>query len=273
MGGEARVPISVIILTKNEAQRIRDCIESARWADEVLVVDDESTDQTVAIAESLGARVVRRKMDNEGRHRNWASAQARHEWVLSLDADERVTPELAQELAQLFRNGPGTCGTYAIPRRNYIGQRWVRYGGWYPSAQLKLFQRSVFQWEEAAVHPRAFSEAPAGQLRHDLIHYSYRDLSDFLEKMNRQTTLEAQKWLADGRRVTLGKALWRAVDRFFRTFVGKQGFRDGTLGFIVAWFASAYQVLSYAKYVETRQRHPTQSTTFQKSLSAGTTAE
>ena len=99
------VPLSVVILTKNEAERIRDCLASVAWAEERLVIDDESTDETVRIAESLGARVLRRKMDIEGRHRNWASAQARHEWGFSLDADERVTPELAQEIAQLVRNG------------------------------------------------------------------------------------------------------------------------------------------------------------------------
>ena len=249
----AKIPLSVVILTKNEALRIGECIRSVQWADEVLVIDDESTDETVRIAESLGARVLRRKMDLEGRHRNWASDQARHEWILSLDADERVTPKLAQEICGLLQDGAPAYETYAIPRRNYIGGRWVRYGGWYPSAQLKLFKRSVFRWEEASVHPRALSDRPCGGLQRDLIHYSYRDLSDFVEKLNRQTTLEAQKWVADGRRVTLGKALWRAIDRFVRTFVMKRGYRDGLLGFIVAWFASAYQLLSYMKYVEFTQ--------------------
>jgi glycosyltransferase involved in cell wall biosynthesis len=248
-----QVPLSVVILAKNEAGRLRDCLESVRWADDVLVVDDESADGTPALAVSLGARVLRRKMDIEGRHRNWANAQARHDWVLSLDADERVTPPLAEEIAALVR-GAAEHDTYAIPRRNYIGARWVRHGGWYPSAQLKLFKRSVFRWEEASVHPRALSDASCGQTRHDLLHYSYRDLSDFVEKLNRQTSLEAQKWVADGRRVTLGKALRRALDRFLRTYVAKQGFRDGLLGLVVAWFAAAYQLLSYAKYLELRQR-------------------
>jgi len=246
---EATVPLSVVILTKNEAGRIRDCIQSVRWADEVLVVDDESADETVAIATSLGARVLHRKMDVEGRHRNWAYVQARHEWVLSLDADERVTPELAKEIAELFQQPP-PFQTYAIPRRNYIGNRWIRHGGWYPSAQLKLFQKSVFRWEETTVHPRGIANCACGVLRHDLLHYSYRDIADFVEKMNRQTTLETQKWVADGRRVSFGKALWRAVDRFWRAFLFKQGYRDGLLGLMVAWFASAYQLISYAKYLE-----------------------
>ncbi len=241
-----RVPLTAVIIAKNEAERIRDCIQSVQWAEEALVVDDESTDDTVRIAESLGARVLRRKMDNEGRHRNWAATQATHEWILSLDADERVTPELAEEIAGLMHGG-ATYDAYAIPRRNYIGSRWIRHGGWYPGAQLKLFKRSVFRWEETTVHPRAFGPA-AGTLRHDLIHYSYRDTADFRRKLDRQTTLEAQKWIADKRRMTAGKALWRTIDRFFRALILKQGFRDGRLGWFAAWMGGAYQWRSYQKY-------------------------
>ncbi len=244
---EAQVPLSVVILAKNEAARIRDCIHSASWADEILVVDDESADDTTQVAQALGARVVKRKMDLEGRHRNWAHAQAKHEWILSLDADERVTPALAQEIAELLRDGRA-YDTYAIPRRNYIGDRWLRFGGWYPSAQMKLFKKSVFHWEETTVHPRAIGPA-WGVLRHDLLHYSYRDAEDFRRKQDRQTTLEAQKWVADGRRMSIGKALWRTVDRFFRAYVLKQGFRDGRLGLFAAWMGGGYQWMSYTKYL------------------------
>jgi hypothetical protein len=188
-------------------------------------------------------------MDVEGRHRNWAAAQAAHEWVLSLDADERVTPELAQELQRLLSQAQPPYETYAIPRRNYIGDRWIRYGGWYPSAQLKLFKKSVFRWEETTVHPRAISDRAWGVLQHDLLHYSYRDRDDFVQKQDRHTALEAQKWLMDGRRVTAGKALWRTVDRFVRSYVLKQGFLDGGLGLWVAWMAANYQWQSYRKYL------------------------
>ena len=248
----ATIPLSVVILTKNEAGRLRECLESARWADELLVVDDESSDETVRLAESFGARVLRRRMEVEGRHRNWAYAQARHEWILSLDADERVTPELAQELSELFRREP-PLETYSIPRRNYIGSHWIRYGGWYPSAQMKLFKRSVFRWEETTVHPRAISDRAWGVLRHDLIHLSYRDPADFVAKQERHTALEAQKWVVDGRRVSLGKVLWRTVDRFVRTYILKQGFREGGMGFFVAWMAGKYQWRSYVKYRALKQ--------------------
>ena len=247
-----RSPLSVVTLTKNEAGRIRDCLASVAWADERLIIDDDSADGTVALATSLGARVLRRTMDIEGRHRNWAAAQAHHEWILSLDADERVTPELADEIQRVLANPADE--TYCIPRRTYLGDRWIRHGGWYPSAQLKLYKRSIFRWEEAAVHPRAISDRPWGMLQHDLIHLSYRDAADFLAKLDRQTSLEAQKWAAARRKMGLGKALWRTGDRVVRSYLFKQGFRDGQLGWFMARMGGLYQWLSYTKYLTLKRQ-------------------
>ena len=242
-----KLPLSVVVLAKNEATRIADCLKSAGWADELLVIDDDSADQTVEIAESLGARVLKRKMDIEGRHRNWAHAQAKHEWVFSLDSDERVTPELEKEIRDLFEGNPAN-EIYTVPRRNYLGKHWIRRGGWYPSPQVKLFKPAVFRWEETTVHPRAISDKSWGRLQGDLIHYSYRDVSDFIGKLNRQTTLETQKWVMDGRKMPTGKALWRTIDRFYRTYWLKKGKEEGFLGYMISVFGGAYQFLSFAKY-------------------------
>ena len=249
---EAKIPLTVVTLAKNESSRIAACLASVEWAAERLVIDDNSTDDTVAIAMRCGARVLTRAMENEGRHRNWAHTQASNEWILSLDADEHVSPELADELRALFRSTPA-FETYAIPRRTYLGKRWIRYGGWYPSGQMKLFKRSVLKWEEASVHPRALAAVAWGTLQKDILHYSYRDLQDYLAKLNRHTTLEAQKWVTDKRRMPMGKAFWRAFDRFFRAYVMKKGYRDGFLGFSLAWMGGAYQLLSYGKYLEFTQ--------------------
>ncbi len=248
-----KIPLSVVIITKNEQANIRDCLESVSWADEIVVVDDYSTDRTMEIAQSYTDRIFQRKMDIEGRHRNWAYSQARNGWVLSLDADERVTPELQVELVETINN-PGKFKGFTIPRKNYIGDYWVKYGGWYPSAQFKLFRKDSFLWEESEVHPRAFLKGHTGSLRSDLIHYSYRDFTDFLNKMNKQTTQEAKKWLRDKRRMGRGRALWRTYDRFMRTYFRKQAYRDGFIGFMVAIFAGLYQILSYAKYRELKSK-------------------
>lgn len=241
------VPLSVVVITKNEEGRLADCLESARWAAELVVVDDESTDRTVEIARRYTDRVVTRRMAIEGAHRNAAYALAAQDWIFSLDADERFTPELRDEITALLTTNPPLNG-YTVPRRNYLGRRWLRHGGQYPSRQLRLFRRGHFRYEEAEVHPRAFLDTPTGDLQGDLLHYSYRDLDDFVGKLNRQTTLETRKWLRDGRAMPMRKGLWRTVDRFYRTYWGKEGRQDGLLGFIMAILAGMYQFLTLAKY-------------------------
>lgn len=248
-----KTPVSVVVITKNEEANIKECLESVRWADEIIVVDDNSTDRTVEFAQGYTDRIFQKKMDIEGRHRNWAYAQARNSWVLSLDADERVSSQLQEEIARTI-NSSGEFKGFAIPRKNYIGNYWVKYGGWYPSAQLKLFRKEDFRWEEAEVHPRAFLNGPFGKLKGDIIHYSYWGFEDFLNKINKQTTLEATKWIKDKRQMGLGRALWRTFDRFMRTFLRKKAYKDGFKGFMVSIFAGLYQILSYAKYQELKDR-------------------
>jgi len=244
-----KVNVSVVVLTRNEQARIGQCLESVAWAQEIIVVDDESTDRTLEIVKRYTDKVFIRKMDIEGRHRNWAYALAKNTWVLSLDADEVVTPGLKDEIAQTLARDPQENG-FTIPRRNFIGTYWVRYGGWYPSPQLRLFKKGAFRYEEAAVHPRAFMDDPCGHLHQDMIHYSYRNLEDFLVKLNNQTTREAQKWYDQKRPMRLGRFLWRTMDRFMRSYFGKKGYKDGFMGFAVAYFAGLYQFVSYLKYRE-----------------------
>jgi glycosyltransferase involved in cell wall biosynthesis len=247
-----KVSLSIVVLTKNEEKRIAACLDSAKWADEIIVVDDESSDKTTEICKNYTQRILVRKMDIEGSHRNWAYSQARNNWVLSLDADEIVTPELKEEIGAALKGSPRENG-FTIPRRNYIGDYWVRYGGWYPSPQLKLFRKDKFKYEEASVHPRAFMDDPCGHLKADLIHYSYRNLEDFWNKLNNQTTREAQKWLAQGRPMRLGRFLYRTIDRFVRTYFIRKGYKEGFIGFVVAFNAGLYQFISYLKYRELTQ--------------------
>jgi len=256
------IPLSVVIISKNEESRIKACLESVHgWASEIIVVDDESTDKTRDICSLYAAKVFVRKMDVEGRHRNWAYAQASNEWVLSLDADERITPELKKEIAEALADSMGAAA-FTIPRKNFLGDYWLRWGGQYPSAQLKLFSRSKFKWEEVEVHPRAFLEGECKHLSQPMLHYTYRDFSDFLKKLNTQTTLEAKKWICVYKvnpkkanyKMNFFHAIWRYEDRFFRTYLAKKGWRDGFIGFMISFFASLYQLMSYAKYWEMKKK-------------------
>lgn len=244
------INLSVVILTKNEEKNIAGCIESVLgWADEIVVVDDESTDKTVEISRKYTDKIMLRKMDVEGKQRNFAYAQAKNLWVLSLDADERITEELKNEITNILAKKTEYNG-FTIPRRNYIGDYWVRYGGWYPSPQLKLFRKDKFRYEEVSVHPRAFMDEPCGHLKSDIIHYSYKGIEDFLNKLNNQTTREAQKWFSQNKPMRLGRFIWRTYDRFMRTYFGRNGYKDGFIGFVIAFFAGLYQFLSYLKFRE-----------------------
>jgi len=249
--------LSVVIITKNEESRIKDCLDSVLgWADEIIVVDDESTDNTRQIAKDLGAKVFVRKMDIEGRHRNWGYAQASNKWVFSVDADERPTPELKEEISSVIKNTTHTH--FSIPFKTYIGDYWIRWGGWYPGPKVKLFLKDKFKYEEVEVHPRIIKEGTCGRLKGDVIHYSYKNWADFLAKTNKQTDFEAMKWyklsLVDPKKarykMNVIHALWRTLDRFIRTFLAKKGYRDRFVGFMVAYYSSLYQILSYAKYRE-----------------------
>jgi glycosyltransferase involved in cell wall biosynthesis len=245
----SKVPVSVVIIAKNEEDNMDDCIQSVKgWADEVGVVDDNSTDKTVEISKKYGAVVYHRTMDNEGIHRNWAAAQAKNEWVLYLDADERVTPELQQEIDAVL---PATKHVaFAIPFRTFIGTYWVNHSGWYPGSKTRFVMKSKFRYEDAPVHPRVFHDGSCGYMTKDIIHYGYPDLAHFLASLNRQTSLEAQKWVDTGRKMSMLKGFWRTIDRFFRSYIGKGGYKGGFMGFVIAYFASLYQIMSYIKYYE-----------------------
>lgn len=249
-----KIPLSVVIITKNEESNIKECLESVKWVDEIVIVDDDSTDRTVEIAQKYTDRIFKRKMDIEGKHRNYAYSLARNEWVLSLDADERVTLQLKEEIINILTSNEAKFEGYAIPRKNYIGNYWVRYGGWYPSAQGRLFQKSKFRYEETEVHPGAFIDGTWGYLiKENIIHYSYKNFEDFLDRMNRQTTLEAIKWIKDKRRMGKGRVVRRTCDRFMRTFLRKKAYKDRFIGFMISVFAGLYQILSYAKYRELKK--------------------
>lgn len=246
------VSLTVVVITKNEEENIEACLGSVQgWADEIVVVDDESTDKTVELAQKYADKVFLRKMENEVQHRNWAQSQAKNDWVLLLDADEYATDELKEEIsAELAETD---CDFFSIPLRNFIGSTWIRHSGWYPASKVRLFKKSKIRYEEVGVHPRILGEGKSGNLTKDIVHKGYPSLEHFLGSLNRQTTLEARKWHETGRKMSCFKAVWRTIDRFPRRYLRKKGYKDGLYGFVIAYFDSLYQFISYLKYLEIKK--------------------
>ncbi len=242
-----KIPVTCVVITRNEEENILECLKSARECDELIVLDDESSDKTRDIAAGIADSVVVRRMDIEGRHRNYGYSLARNKWVLSLDADERLSPELVSEMRDIIKRGTEHAAL-TIPIKTYIGDHWIRHGGWYPAPKVRLFLKDKFKYEEAEVHPRVFIEGSCGHLKGDIVHYSYRDFHDFFASLNNQTTLEARKWFKERRKIGFLKMYRKFLDRFLKSYVLKGGYKEGLIGFVVAYANGLYQFMSYVKY-------------------------
>ena len=244
------VRLSVVVVTFNEEDRIRACLESAAWADELIVVDAESHDKTAAIARELTDQVFVRRWPGFAAQKNFALAQARGAWILSLDADEVVSPPLREEIAAIVERGGAHTG-YAIPRRNVFWGRWIRHGGLYPDWQLRLFARGRGRFAERSVHESVTVEGSVGRLTGHLEHRSYRDVADFLARADRYSTLAAEEWLAAGRpsRPLIDLTV-RPVGRFLGMYLARGGFLDGWRGFLLAVLYGYYVLMRSAKVWE-----------------------
>jgi glycosyltransferase involved in cell wall biosynthesis len=242
-------PLTVTVITRNEATHLPAALESVRWADEIVVVDSESTDDTVAIARRYTDRVIVRSWPGYVAQKNFAAAEARHDWILSLDADERVSPELAAELRQLMAGAPSAAG-YRVPRVTFHLGRWIRSTDWYPDYQLRLYDRRRARWTGRLVHESVEAEGHVDRLRAELQHYAYRDIADHWLRMDRYTTLAAQQMYEDGRRAGWFDVLVHPRLAFFRNYVLRGGFRDGMPGLIVSAMNAYYVTLKFAKLWE-----------------------
>ncbi|HYU77561.1 MAG TPA: glycosyltransferase family 2 protein, partial [Vicinamibacterales bacterium] len=184
--------VSVTVITHNEAANIAAALESVSWADEIIVIDAESADDTAEIARRFTQKVVVRPWPGYVAQKNFAAEQATHDWVFSLDADERVSPALAAEIRNVLEREPPNAG-YRVPRVTFHLGRWIRSTDWYPDYQLRLYDRRRARWTGRLVHESVKADGPVGRLRNDLQHYAYRDLSHHLQSMDRYTTLAAQQ--------------------------------------------------------------------------------
>jgi len=241
--------VSVTLITLNEAEHIAEAIDSARWADEVLVVDCGSTDRTVEIARSRGALVLCREWSGYVDQKNFAAERASHDWILSLDADERITPALAAEIRALLAMAPPMRG-YRVPRVTHYLGRWVRTTDFYPDYQTRLYDRRAARWRGKYVHESVAVDGPVGQLHSELEHYSYRNLRDHLDRINHYTTLAARQMHESGRRSGPLHLLVHPPAAFLRNYVLRRGILDGTAGLTIS-LMNAYSVfLKFAKLWE-----------------------
>jgi len=241
--------VSVTVVTHNEAANIAAALESVSWADEIIVIDAESADDTAEIARRFTQKVVVRPWPGYVAQKNFAAEQATHDWVFSLDADERVSPALAAEIRNVLEREPPNAG-YRVPRVTFHLGRWIRSTDWYPDYQLRLYDRRRARWTGRLVHESVKADGPVGRLRNDLQHYAYRDLSHHLQSMDRYTTLAAQQMFEDGRRAGWFDVLIHSRLAFFRNFIVRGGFRDGMAGLIVSLMNSYYVSLKFAKLWE-----------------------
>jgi glycosyltransferase involved in cell wall biosynthesis len=247
--------LSVTIITYNEASSIDRALASVAWADELIVVDAMSTDDTVAIARRHTDRVIVREWRGFVDQKNYAVSVATHDWILSLDADERVAPELAAEIRATLAREP-TCAGYRIPRVTWHLGRWIRTTDWYPDYQLRLFDRRCGQWAGQYVHESVSVRGSIGRLRNDLQHFAYRDIAEHAETIDRYTTFAARQLHENGRRGGMRDLLVHPPLAFLRNYVVRGGFRDGIPGLIISAMNAYYVFLKFAKLRELQVSAP-----------------
>ncbi|HYQ99077.1 MAG TPA: glycosyltransferase family 2 protein [Casimicrobiaceae bacterium] len=239
------LPLSLCVITRDAAAQIADCLASAAFADEVVVVDSGSCDDPVELARRRGARVIERAWPGFGAQKHFAVGAAAHDWVLCLDADERVTPELAAAIAREMA-APRAAG-YAVARRNRFLGRWLAHGEGYPDWNVRLFDRRRARWSEDPVHEHVLCDGPVARLEGDLLHASAESLDDYLAKQNRYTTLQAAAMHARGERAGVLRLVLSPLVRFVRFYVLRLGFLDGVAGLVHIAIGCQNSFLKYAK--------------------------
>jgi glycosyltransferase involved in cell wall biosynthesis len=244
-------PLSAVLITRNAANVIEACFESLACADEIVVVDSASSDGTVELAQRRGARVVQKEWLGYGRQKQFAVEQAKHDWVLCIDADERVSPELAASIREAL--AAPVSPVYRMARRNRFMGRWLAHGEGYPDWSPRLFNRMNARWSDDLVHEKVLFAVTPGTLRGDLMHDSNDDLSAYLERQNRYTTLAARQAFELGRSASLLHLLFSPCVRFLKFYVLRLGFLDGLAGLLHISIGCMNSYIKYAKLIELRR--------------------
>lgn len=248
----SRQPLSVAIITLNAAGQLGDCLKSAAFADEIVVVDSGSSDGTQELARRHGARVVQQDWLGYGRQKQFAVEAATHDWVLCLDADERVTPELRASIEAALV--APTHGAYRFARCNRFLGRYLRHGEGYPDWSLRLFDRRQARWSDDPVHEKVVADGSVGTLGGDLLHDSAETLAGYIDKQNKYTSLAAEAAFAHGKRASFARLAFSPLLRFLKFYLLRQGFRDGLPGFVHIVIGCQNSFSKYAKMLERQKR-------------------
>ena len=239
--------VSAAVICQDEEHAIEACLESVAWCDEVIVVDSGSTDATVEIAKKWATRVVSNPWPGYVAQKNFALAQTSGDWILCVDADERVTPALRAAIERALADDAPAVAGFEVKRHVFYLGRWIDHGGWYPDWKLRLVRRGRARWGGVDPHDKLVPDGPVARLDADLVHLTYRTFADHLRTIDRFSEIVSAQWAAEGRRVSVARALRHPPVTFLECFVWKRGFQDGWPGFVIA-AASAFYV--FAKYVK-----------------------
>lgn len=242
--------ISVVVIGYNDEANIRACLDSVRWADEIIFVDSFSTDATATIAMEFTDKVFQHKFEGFGKLRNDAVAHAANDWIFSLDTDERATPEIREEIYKLLAHNP-EAPAYFVPRQNFFFGRWIKHCGWYPDyRQPQLFNRHRMRYREEAVHEGFEADAPVGYLKEHVTQIPFRNIKQFLGKMDRYSDLMAQRLVEKKRKFHAHQLITHPTFTFVKMYFLRRGFLDGLQGFILSGLYAYYTFIKYVRLWE-----------------------
>ena len=243
--------ISVTIITKDEEKNISDCLKSVEWADEIIVVDSESTDRTVELAKQFTDKIFIRKWEGYVPQKRYALSLVSNEWVLSLDADERITPELKDEIINL---SPGEFSGFKIRRKNFLLKKEITSCGWENDYQLRLMRKDKASFSDRLVHEKFIVDGQMDKLKNPMIHYTFSSFSEYFSKINHYSSLKAQELITKKKRVGGWTIFSHTVSAFFAFFIVRLGFRDGVYGLIISLLHSVSTMMNYIKLWELQNK-------------------
>ncbi|NAS32780.1 glycosyltransferase [Flavobacteriaceae bacterium R38] len=244
---EKKEKLTAIIPVKNEAHNIRDVLESVSFADEIMVVDSYSTDDTLKIAKEYTSFILQRDFNYAASQKNWAIPQATHEWILLVDADERVTPNLKEEVINILKNPPQKTVAFWIGRVNYFMGQQIKHSGWQNDKVIRLFKKSKCKYQDKLVHEEIIADGEVGFLKNKFIHYTYRSIDKHVEKLNKYAAWQAEEKSAKTGKLTPYHFVIKPFWRFFKHFVVQGGFRDGLPGFVISFLRAYSMLIRYIK--------------------------